>query len=150
MANTIFNCWQTLNMFPLSLWSWKYSYNLPGAVASETEWAGMSVFYQYCIKMLLHFQYSSYSSLTWYISVTPCDKVRCTPFSHFSYNVFNAYGDVKGSKPRLRSVDITSYINGNSYIDEEYGMPYAGIPAVHWYPIKHWDLASHSSVIFLL
>ncbi|CAM9441205.1 unnamed protein product, partial [Bubo scandiacus] len=55
----------------------------------------------------------------------------CTPFSHFSYNVFNAYGDVKEYKPSLRSVDIKNYINGNSYIDQEYGIPYAGIPAVH-------------------
>lgn len=91
MVNTIFNCWQTLNMFPVSLQSWKYSYNLWGTVASETEWAGMTVFYQYCIKMLPHFQYSSYSSLTWYISITPCDKVRRTQFLHFSCNVFNAY-----------------------------------------------------------
>lgn len=146
MVNPIFNCWQTLNMFPLSLWSWNYSYNLPGTVASEAEWAGMSVFYQYCIKMLLHFQYSLYSSLTWCISIAH-DKIRCRPFSHFSYNVFNVYGDKKKDireyKPSVSSVDIKSYRTGNFYIGQEYGIPHADIP----FSI---EILLHSSLMFLL
>lgn len=51
-------------------------------------------------------------------------------FSHFSYNVFNTYGNVEEYKPSLRSVDIMSYIKSNSDIDQEYGIPYAGIPGV--------------------
>lgn len=45
-----------------------------------------------------------------------------------SCNAFNAYSDVKERKPSLRSADIKSYIKGNYDMDQEYGIPYAGIP----------------------